>query len=245
MTILEQSAGTSVPPKVVQQSAPPSAQTGSSVGALPWTEGATQIAPKDGRALSKLLFQRLRELQEGTREYQYARNTLIEMNQSLVRFAASRFRNRGGGEMEDILDIGTIGLIKGIDRFVLSGEVEFTSFGIPCILGELERYFPDSTETPDAGDDDNDDGQVNESGRTYADTLGTCDPALEFVEDFHTLAPLLDLLDDRARHIIELRFGQEMTQSQIGEKLGVSQVHISRLLKRALDQLRTGMLTDH
>ncbi|MGW7554969.1 RNA polymerase sigma factor SigF, partial [Streptomyces rimosus] len=69
---------------------------------LPWVEDAGKIAPKDARELSKLFFDRLQVLEEGTHEYQYARNTLIEMNLSLVRFAAGRFRNRGSGEMEDL-----------------------------------------------------------------------------------------------------------------------------------------------
>ncbi|MFE9298430.1 sigma factor [Streptomyces niveus] len=74
------------------------------------------------KALSKLFFDRLGVLEEGTPEFQYARNTLIEMNLSLVKFAARRFPNLGNGEMEEILQVGTIGLIKAIDRFDLSRE---------------------------------------------------------------------------------------------------------------------------
>ena len=87
----------------------------------------------------------LQVLEEGTREYQYARNTLIEMNLSLVRFAARRFRNRGDGDMEDITQVGTIGLIKAIDRFDLSREVEFSTFAVPYIVGEIKRFFRDTT----------------------------------------------------------------------------------------------------
>ncbi|SCD72479.1 sigma factor, partial [Streptomyces sp. OspMP-M43] len=85
-------------------------------GDLPWIEDAGKVAPQDARALSKIFFDRLQVLEEGTHEHQYARNTLIEMNLSLVRFAASRFRNRGGDDTEDIIQVGTIGLIKAIDR---------------------------------------------------------------------------------------------------------------------------------
>ena len=67
------------------------------------------------------------------------------MNLSLVRFAAGRFRNRGSGEMEDVIQVGTIGLIKAIDRFELSREVEFTSFAVPYIVGEIKRFFRDTT----------------------------------------------------------------------------------------------------
>ncbi|MFE6132246.1 sigma-70 family RNA polymerase sigma factor, partial [Streptomyces sp. NPDC056437] len=114
-------------------------------GELPWVEDAGKVAPKDARELSKLFFDQLQFLEEGTPEYQYARNTLIEMNLSLVKFTVRRFRNRGDGEMEEITQVGTIGLIKAIDRFDLTREVEFSSFAIPYIVGEIKRFFRDST----------------------------------------------------------------------------------------------------
>lgn len=64
---------------------------------------------------------------------------------------------------------------------------------------------------------------------------------METVENLHTLAPLLEQLDDRERRIVQMRFGQELTQSQIGAELGVSQMHVSRLLARIVKQLRAGM----
>ncbi|MFD9218222.1 sigma factor, partial [Streptomyces sp. NPDC059544] len=109
------------------------------VPGLPDPGRATQVSTGDARELTVLFFDRLGELEEGTREYQYVRNTLIEMNLSLVRFVANRFRNRGGGEMEDIVQVGTVGLIKAIDRFDLSREVAFTSFAIPYVQGEIMR----------------------------------------------------------------------------------------------------------
>ncbi|NEB94516.1 sigma factor, partial [Streptomyces bauhiniae] len=86
---------------------------------LPGIADPAAVAPRDARALSRQFFRRLAELEEGTHEYQYARNTLIEMNMSLVRFAAGRFRGRGD-DMEDIVQTGMIGLIKAIDRFEIS-----------------------------------------------------------------------------------------------------------------------------
>ncbi|MGW0556703.1 RNA polymerase sigma factor SigF [Streptomyces sp. NPDC002926] len=299
MTIFTQPTGTSVPP-----TASPSTQAPSFTGSLPWIEDTAKIAPGDARALSKLFFDQLQSLEEGTHEYQYARNTLIEMNQTLVRFAAIRFRNRGGGEMEDIIQVGTIGLIKAIDRFDLSRGVEFTSFAIPYIVGQIKRHFRDTTwavHVPrrlqelridlakakerlesnlgrkptvkelaehlqlredeiidglvaangytagslDTPRDKSDDGPVHQRSRTCRDTVGSCDPAMELVEDVQTLTALLEQLGERDRRIIQLRFGQEMTQSEIGQELGCSQMHISRLLSRILTQLRTGMLTDH
>ncbi|MDF6022811.1 RNA polymerase sigma factor SigF [Streptomyces sp. JH34] len=276
------------------------AERADSSGTLPWIEDAGLIAPQDARRLSKLFFDRLRVLDEGTPEHQYARNTLIEMNLSLVRFAAGRFRNRGSGDMEDIVQVGTIGLIKAIDRFDLAREVEFTSFAVPYIVGEIKRFFRDTTWSVHvprrlqelrvdlakakealASDLDRDptvrelagylgleEEEITEgivaangytagpldmpadagdhagratAGRTYADVLGEPDPAMEAVENLHALAPLLGELDARERRIIDMRFGQEMTQAQIGEELGISQMHVSRLLNRILRNLRSGM----
>jgi RNA polymerase sigma-B factor len=264
---------------------------------LPWIEDGAKVAPKDARVLSRLFLDRLRELEEGTQEYQYARNTLIEMNLSLVAFAARRFRNRGSGDMEDVIQVGTIGLIKAIDRFDLTREVEFTSFAIPYIVGEIKRFFRDTTwavhvprrlqelrvdlaksketlatelgRTPSvkelaahleltedevveglvaangyvAGSIDAPGGDEADTVPKYADTLGDDDPALELFEDLHTLGPLLQRLDERERTIIEMRFGQELTQAEIGRELNLSQMHISRLLNRTLAKLRTGLLS--
>ncbi|MFE9680747.1 SigB/SigF/SigG family RNA polymerase sigma factor [Streptomyces sp. NPDC002701] len=105
----------------------------------------SSVAPRDAREVGRWFFDRLTQLEEGTREYQYVRNCLIEMNLSLVQYAASRFKHRGPQEMEDIVQVGTIGLIKAIDRFELSREVEFTSFAVPYITGEIKRFFRDTT----------------------------------------------------------------------------------------------------
>ncbi|MFI9778036.1 RNA polymerase sigma factor SigF [Streptomyces sp. NPDC051956] len=266
---------------------------------LPWIEDAGKVAPRDARELSKLFLERVQVLEEGTREYQYARNTLIEMNLTLVQFAARRFRNRGSGDMEDIVQVGTIGLIKAIDRFDLSREVEFTSFAIPYIVGEIKRFFRDTswavhvprrlqelrTEIAqckeklavDLGREptvkelaehlklseeeiveglvasngytagsldspsESTEGPGSSESRSLADVLGAEDPELEKVENLHALAPLMRTLDERERRIVTLRFGQEMTQTQIGAELGLSQMHVSRLLTKILNKLRTGM----
>lgn len=283
----------------MEAAAPSVGGSAAGVEELPWIEDAGKIAPKDARALSKLFFDRLQVLEEGTHEYQYARNTLVEMNLSLVHFSARRFRNRGSGEMEDIIQVGTIGLIKAIDRFDLSREVEFTSFALPYIIGEIKRFFRDTTwavhvprrlqelrtelakakehlavdlgrdptvkelaahlklseeeviegivasngyvagslETPNDGGD----SAGSDSARSFADVLGEPDPAMETVENLHTLAPLLDRLDARERSLIEMRFGEELTQSQIGARLGISQMQVSRLLSRTIAKLRAGM----
>ncbi|MFF0791194.1 SigB/SigF/SigG family RNA polymerase sigma factor [Streptomyces spiralis] len=263
---------------------------------LPEVAEPAQVAPSDARTLSRLFFERLATLEEGTHEHQYARNTLIEMNMSLVRYAAGRFRSRGPQEMEDIVQVGMIGLIKAIDRFELSREVEFTSFAVPYIVGEIKRFFRDTSwavhvprrlqearvelarateelgsrlgrkpttqelaELMNLPEQEVVDATVASSGYTsasldaavggseegesvLADFIGAEDMTMELVEDVHSLAPLLADLDERDRQIIHMRFVEELTQAQIGERLGISQMHVSRLLSRLLARLRKGLL---
>ncbi|AYC43012.1 MULTISPECIES: RNA polymerase sigma factor SigF [Streptomyces] len=272
-------------------------QTAGRTAGMPEITDPSQVAPKDARELSKLFFEKLAVLEEGTPEHQYARNTLIEMNISLVRYAAGRFRGRGQEEREDIVQVGMIGLIKAIDRFELTREVEFTSFAVPYIVGEIKRFFRDTSwavhvprrlqearvqlaraseelssrlgRTPttaelselmslpeeevveaqlasnayrsaslDAAINGSEDGES-----ALADFIGGQDPALGLVEDFHALAPMIASLDDRDRRIIHWRFVEELTQAQIAERLGVSQMHVSRLIARLLARLREGMLS--
>jgi len=279
--------------QVVEQTAV--ASTGET--SLPGVVDPRSVAPRDARELSRQFFQRLTELEEGTHEYQYARNTLIEMNMSLVRFAAGRFRGRGD-DMEDIVQTGMIGLIKAIDRFDLTREVEFTSFALPYIVGEIKRFFRDTTwavhvprrlqelrvelakareelasrldreptvaelatlmniaeseviEAQIASNGYNSSsldaaltGDGPENGESVlADFIGVEEDGLRLVEDFQSLAPLMAELSERDRQILHLRFVEEATQAEIGEQLGCSQMHVSRLIKRIITRLRTGML---
>lgn len=111
---------------------------------LPEIPPYDEVGPLDARALSKTLFERLENLEEGTHEFAYVRNTLVELNLALVKFAASRFRSRSE-PMEDIVQVGTIGLIKAIDRFELDRGVEFPTFAMPTIVGEIKRFFRDTS----------------------------------------------------------------------------------------------------
>ncbi|MGV9246296.1 RNA polymerase sigma factor SigF [Streptomyces sp. NPDC003710] len=275
-----------------------SARTRTGEGPLPTVTDPRTVAPRDARELSRQFFQRLSTLEEGTHAYQYARNTLIEMNMSLVRFAAGRFRGRGD-DMEDIVQVGMIGLIKAIDRFEISREVEFTSFAVPYIVGEIKRFFRDTTwavhvprrlqelrvELAKARDelstrldreptvaelaalmnlteDEVREAQIaangynsssldaaltgdDQDGETVlADFIGEEDEGMRLVEDFHALAPLVAGLSERDRTLLRLRFVEEATQADIGARLGCSQMHVSRLIKRVIAQLRRGMLDD-
>ncbi|WP_425508631.1 SigB/SigF/SigG family RNA polymerase sigma factor [Streptomyces genisteinicus] len=136
----------------VDQAAPSGAEAASPTrapeGAVPLPPDAadgTAVAPADARRLSRVFLDRLRDLDEGTRAHQYTRNTLIEMNVSLVKYVAGRYRNRGSGDLEDVVQVGTVGLIKAIDRYDPDRENEFTSFAIPYINGEIMRYFRDTS----------------------------------------------------------------------------------------------------
>ncbi|MFB7463436.1 SigB/SigF/SigG family RNA polymerase sigma factor [Streptomyces sp. NPDC056224] len=284
---------------------PRQAAEASRLAGLPRIDEPREVAPADARELSKVFFRRLRELSEGTAEYQYVRNTLIEMNASLVQYAVRRFRNRGdGGDMDDIVQVGTIGLIKAIDRFDPARENEFSTLAMPYITGEIKRHFRDtswavrvprrlqelrieiakakesltieldrsptvadlaghlglseeevieglfaanghtsgSLDAPQAAHSEYGGGQTE--GHTLADVMGEEEPAMELVEDIQTLAPLLEQLTDRERRMLQMRFGEELTQAQIGAALGISQMQVSRLLSRLLGHLRASMLED-
>ncbi|MFH8617876.1 RNA polymerase sigma factor SigF [Streptomyces sp. NPDC017979] len=267
----------------------PSADAGDGGGAI------------DTRTLSRSLFLRLRALdaqQAGdSPERTYVRDTLIELNLPLVRYAAARFRSRNE-PMEDIVQVGTIGLIKAIDRFDCERGVEFPTFAMPTVVGEIKRFFRDTswsvrvprrlqelrlalTKASDelaqrldrsptvpelaavlgVSEEEVVDGLAvgnaytassldspspeDEGGEgSLADRLGYEDTALEGVEYRESLKPLLAKLPPRERQIIMLRFFANMTQSQIGEEVGISQMHVSRLLTRTLAQLRQGLTAD-
>ena len=287
---------------------PADSAVGSSVGSvvdsvestappLPTTSGAL-----DTRTLSRSLFLRLRALaDEGAApdspERTYVRDTLIELNLPLVRYAAARFRSRNE-PMEDIVQVGTIGLIKAIDRFDCERGVEFPTFAMPTVVGEIKRFFRDTswsvrvprrlqelrlalTKASDelsqkldrsptvpelaavlgVSEEDVVDGLAVGNAYTassldspapeddggegsLADRLGYEDTALEGVEYRESLKPLLAKLPPRERQIIMLRFFANMTQSQIGEEVGISQMHVSRLLTRTLAQLREGLISE-
>ncbi|MEU5158605.1 RNA polymerase sigma factor SigF [Streptomyces sp. NPDC020875] len=255
----------------------------------------------DTRTLSRSLFLRLRALDnQGTGdspERTYVRDTLIELNLPLVRYAAARFRSRNE-PMEDIVQVGTIGLIKAIDRFDCERGVEFPTFAMPTVVGEIKRFFRDTswsvrvprrlqelrlalTKASDelaqrldrsptvpelaavlgvseeevvdglavgnaytASSLDSPSPEDDGGEGSLADRLGYEDTALEGVEYRESLKPLLAKLPPRERQIIMLRFFANMTQSQIGEEVGISQMHVSRLLTRTLAQLRQGLTAD-
>lgn len=264
---------------------------------LPEGTDPREIAPADARELTRVLLRRLAALEEGTREYSYVRTTLVEMNLSLVRFAIRRFTAHREPQ-EDLLQVGALGLIKAIDRFDPDLGVEFTTFAVPTVLGEIRRHFRDTTwavhvprrlqelriqlakaqdelfqgldraptaaelaahlslpleevaeglaaaNAHTAGSLDIGGAQDEDGPGALAERLGQEDRALARVEDLVALKPLVAALPDRERLILSMRFCEDMTQSQIGERLGVSQMHVSRLLSRTLRRLREGLEND-
>ncbi|MEU7075548.1 SigB/SigF/SigG family RNA polymerase sigma factor [Streptomyces narbonensis] len=267
------------------------------LGGLPEPDDPRGASTEDARALSIDLFKRLRELDEGTPEYAYVRNTLVELNLSLVKFASRRFRNRAE-PMEDIVQVGTIGLIKAINRFDPDRAVDFSAFALPTIVGEMKRFFRDTSwavRVPrrlqelridlakaadtleqtlgrrptraelaarlDLTEEEVAEGQLAAHGYAArsldapageeddgpgasARRLASPDSPYELIESLTALRPLLAHLDERDRRILELRFGEELTQSEIGLRVGLSQMHVSRLLTRILGELRAGLLDD-
>ncbi|MFB7361565.1 SigB/SigF/SigG family RNA polymerase sigma factor [Streptomyces hydrogenans] len=268
------------------------------LGGIQDIEDPTATPTDEARRLSVSLFARLRDLDEDTAEHGYVRNTLVELNLSLVRFAARRFRGRPE-PTEDIVQVGTIGLIKAIDRFDPDRGVDFSSFALPTVTGEMKRFFRDTgwavhvprrmqelrievakvsdgleqdtghrpsrtelaerlhlTEAEvaaaelaanaytarslDAPPDDETEAPRGADGRRTAVT----EPAYDLIDDLTSLGPLIDRLDARDREILSLRFGQDLTQAEIGRRVGLSQMHVSRLLTHILGELRTGLLTD-
>jgi RNA polymerase sigma-B factor len=226
-----------------------------------------------------------------------AREQLIEQYLSLVRSLARRYSYRGE-QLEDLVQIGAIGLIKAIDRFDLERGVELTTYATPNIIGEIKRHFRDkgwsvrvprglqelnvqlsrlveqltvqlarSPTIPElakaAGVEEEEVLEALESGRAYTslslsvggggggdddldplESLGTEEHEYEVSEDRAVLAPGFKALDERERKILQLRFFEGLTQSQIAQQVGISQMHVSRLIRRSLEKIRETIAAD-
>ncbi|MFF7726331.1 SigB/SigF/SigG family RNA polymerase sigma factor [Streptomyces sp. NPDC008001] len=244
----------------------------------------------DARALTQVLFKEFVTLEPGTPEHARVRAALIEANLPLVRYAAARFRSRNE-PMEDVIQVGTIGLINAIDRFDPDRGVQFPTFAMPTVVGEIKRYFRDNVRTVHvprrlhelwvqvngASEDltvlhgrtpttaeiaerlripEDEVLACIEAGRSYhatsleaaqegdglpglLDRLGYEDPALAGVEHRDLVRHLLVQLPEREQRILLLRYYSNLTQSQISAELGVSQMHVSRLLSRSFARLRS------
>jgi RNA polymerase sigma-B factor len=219
------------------------------------------------------------------------RDQLIVSHLNLVRFLASKFKNRGE-PLDDLIQVGTIGLIKAIDRFDPSRGLEFTTYGTPTILGEIKRHFRDkgwsvrvprrlqelSAKVNQANDELTNELSRSPSVEEIAKRVGaSVDDVLEAMESSsaYSSVPLegggssddddapsvidhyatededLAASDDRIvledairdfspreKDVIRMRFFEGMTQVEIAERLGISQVQVSRLLRRTLRRVQ-------
>jgi RNA polymerase sigma-B factor len=264
-----------------------------------WQQRATPEAPvaasrHETRAISTRLFAELQRCPKHHPARTAARDQLVALHLPLVEHLARRFRNRGE-PYDDLMQVGTIGLIKAIDRFDPERGVEFSTYATPTVVGEIKRHFRDkgwairvprrlqelrlslglagaelaqelgrsptvgeladrlglepdlvleglesanayttlSLDAPETADDPR---------TSVGQAIGIEDDALENVEYRAALRPLLAKLDEREKQILLLRFFGGKTQSQIANEVGISQMHVSRLLARTLESLRGDLL---
>lgn len=256
--------------------------------ARPWTRkdrGASGTL--DDRTVDELLVAYHRDGDRAARE-----RVLVEL-MPLVRSLAARYAGRGE-PLDDLVQVGAVGLIKAVDRFDVDRGVEFTSYGVPTIVGEIRRHFrdrawamhvprrvkelsvrlsrvldeltttlgrsPTIAELAEAASVDEEDvidaldaahafstrslDAAAGTGDQLSERLADTDAGYEGVDDRWLLSAGLEALDPRARRIVELRFFEEKTQSQIAAELGISQMHVSRLLRNAFEVMR-GSIEEH
>ena len=249
-------------------------------------------SPISTRENDRILFAQLVQLTDGDPEKVRLRETIIESHLALVTHAARKFANRGE-PLDDLIQVGTIGLIKAIDRFDPAKGFEFSTFAMPTIIGEIKRHFRDKTwavqvprrmqelgasvnrATTDlthkldrspsiaeiaqyvgASVDDVveainansaystislDSSANDDESPTLAQRVGSIDDALEGVEYRESLRPLLAALPEREQVILVMRFFENKSQTEIATELGISQMHVSRILAGTLTKLRESL----
>ena len=180
-----------------------------------------------------------------------ARQTLIEHNLRLVVYIAKKFDNTGVG-VEDLISIGTIGLIKAINTFKSDKNIKLAPYASRCIENEILMHLRRNSRIKTEVSIDeplNVDWDGNEL--LLSDILGTEEDLvykdIEDEVDLNLLEQAMDILSDRERTIIELRYGighddEEMTQKEVADLLGISQSYISRLEKKIIRRLRKEMI---
>ena len=180
-----------------------------------------------------------------------ARQTLIEHNLRLVVYIAKKFDNTGVG-VEDLISIGTIGLIKAINTFKSDKNIKLATYASRCIENEILMHLRRNSRIKTEVSIDeplNVDWDGNEL--LLSDILGTEEDLvykdIEDEVDLNLLEQAMDILSDRERTIIELRYGighddEEMTQKEVADLLGISQSYISRLEKKLIRRLRKEMI---
>jgi RNA polymerase sigma-B factor len=242
------------------------------------------------REHAQRMFEQLSGLQPGTAEHQELRARLVEMHLPLVRYFARRYTGRSE-PFDDLVQAGSLGLVKAVDRFDPHRGAAFSTFAAPTILGEIRRHFRDRTWAVHvhrslqvlSGEVDTcrrdmcqqlgrmpsvaelaermqlSPERIRESlqcsaayratslatvvgGGTLGDYLGAEDPGYDMVDTHDALGSALAQLPERDRRILQLRFYGNLSQAQIATHIGLSQMHVSRLLNRTLSRLRQEMV---
>ncbi|MBE9373205.1 RNA polymerase sigma factor SigF [Saccharopolyspora sp. HNM0983] len=235
------------------------------------------------------LFAELAKLDKQRPEYTELRDRLVTEHLPVAEHIARRFSHRGESQ-EDLTQVATLGLINAVDRFDPERGVDFLSYAVPTIMGEVRRHFRDTgwavrmprrlqelhlsvssaiarlsqelgraptpSELAEHLEISTDEVYRGlEAGNAYrsasldelltdtdeiplGDAIGDDDTELAEVENREMVRPLLGELPERERRILLLRFFRGMTQTQIAEQVGISQMHVSRLLSRTLTWLR-------
>jgi RNA polymerase sigma-B factor len=217
------------------------------------------------------------------------RDEMVTRYLPLARSLARRYAHRG--ELEDLNQVASLGLLKAIDRFDPGRGLAFSSFAVPTILGELKRHFRDKgwtvrvprdvqelnlrintltepltaelgrSPTPaeladrsgatveqvlearaanSAHHPESLDKPVTEDGEPLLDLAGgSIDPGYERAETAAVVDGLLAQLGEREREILRLRFAEDLTQAEIGERMGLSQMHVSRLIRQSISTLQS------
>ena len=189
----------------------------------------------------------LEELEQGMEE---AKHRLIEHNLRLVVYIARRFESTGI-HLEDLISIGTIGLIKAIGTYRRDKNIKLATYASRCIENEILMHIRKiSGQRVEVSLDEPINMDYDGNELLLSDILGTDEDVvtgrLEDDVDLFLLRQALLILSERERQIIHMRFGlegqQEMTQKEVAEKMGISQSYISRLEKRIMTRLRKEML---
>ena len=181
-----------------------------------------------------------------------ARKTLVERNLRLVVYIAKKFENTGIG-IEDLISIGTIGLMKGVNTFNSDKIIKLGTYASRCIENEILMYLRRNNKIKSEVSIDeplNKDSDGNEL--LLSDILGT-DPdityrKLEDEVDMKLLKEAIKKLNDREKNIMEMRFGfisgKEKTQKEVADELGISQSYISRLEKKIINKMKKDIMSN-
>ncbi|MDG5787675.1 RNA polymerase sporulation sigma factor SigF [Evansella sp. AB-P1] len=225
----------------------------------------------------------IKEAQDGDQE---ARDRIVNVNTRLVWSVVQRFLNRGY-EADDLFQIGCIGLIKSVDKFDLSYDVKFSTYAVPMIIGEIQRFLRDDGTVKVSRSIKESANKIRKMKEELSKTYGRTPTVNELAEklemtpeevvfaqeasrqltsihetvyendgdpitlldqisddgdlkwfDKIALRDEIDKLDEREKLIVYLRYYKDQTQSQVAERLGISQVQVSRLEKKILKQLK-------